>query len=107
MNIMLCYLLVTVLFCWPWYTIWLIALVPLVRDKQLRILAVLFSFISLSKYLVLHPLFNWQQPTLPQPWLEIWQTLGLLSIPWAYALYILVSRWRSIPQIRPHPPIYD
>ncbi len=59
--ILLFYLLVTVLFFWPWYTIWLIALVPLVRDKQLRILAVLFSFVSLSKYFIFYPLFNWHQ----------------------------------------------
>ena len=89
------YLLVTVLFFWPWYTIWLIALVPLVRDRQLRTLAILFSFASLSKDFVAYLGMNDSMPTIPQPWMEIWLTVRIMLIPWGYALYSLASRWRK------------
>ena len=86
------YLLVTVLFFWPWYTIWLIALVPLVRDRQLRTLAILFSFASLSRDFVVYPMFNWKPPFLPHPWLELWQAVGIMAIPWLYSLYLIIIR---------------
>jgi hypothetical protein len=89
------YLLVTVLFFWPWYTIWLVALVPLVRDKQLRTLAIVFSFAALDKDLLNFLNINSSQTILPEPWMEIWLTLRVMLIPWLYAVYTLLTHRRG------------
>lgn len=89
------YLLVTVMWFWPWYTVWLLALSPLVEDRRIRSLAVIFSFSSLVKSLLFGPLFTWTSHALAQPWLEIAQTLVVMAVPWGYALYTLVMYWRE------------
>jgi hypothetical protein len=89
------YLMVTVLFFWPWYTIWLIALVPLVRDKQLRTLAIVFSFVAINKDLLNFLNINSSQTVLPEPWMEIWLTLRVMLVPWLYAVYSLLSHRRG------------
>jgi hypothetical protein len=88
-----------VLSFWPWYTLWLIVLAPLVRDKQLRTLAVVFAFAALSKDMFNFINFDASQAMLPQPWMEVWLTLRVMLIPWLYTAYVLVSRWRGAPLI--------
>jgi hypothetical protein len=89
------YLLVTVLSFWPWYTLWLILLAPLVRDKQLRTLAIVFAFAALSKDMFNFISFNASQSILPQPWMEVWLTLRVMLLPWLYAIYALITRGRG------------
>lgn len=98
------YLLGTVLFFWPWYTLWLVALIPLVRDRQLRTLAILFSFSAISRYFIVYPAFNWKPPLLQQPMLEIYQVAILFGIPWLYMVYALVAR-RLKPAPQPQPAV--
>lgn len=95
-NILTFYLLVTCLWFQQWYTLWLIGLAPLLASSAGRRLAILFGFAALSKQLVLGPALFWPRPWLQQPWLEVCFTLGILIIPWTYALQaILRSRARS------------
>jgi hypothetical protein len=89
------YLLFTVLWFWPWYTVWLLALAPLVEDRRVRSLAVIFSFSALAKSLLFGPLFTWTAHPLAQPYMEIEQTLLVMSVPWGYALYSLVMHWKE------------
>lgn len=89
------YLLVTILWYWPWYTIWVLGLASLVRNRQLRVLAVLLSFTSIIKDFLVSPLLNWTPHPMAQPWLEIWGTLAVFGLPWLYAIYGLVSYWRE------------
>ena len=53
-------------------------------DRQLRTLAILFSFASLSKHFVAYLGMNDSMPTIPQPWMEIWLTVRIMLIPWGY-----------------------
>jgi hypothetical protein len=89
------YLLGTVLWFWPWYTIWLLALAPLVENRRVRSLAVVFSFSTLAKSLLYGPLFTWTTHPLTQPMLEIAETLLVMVVPWGYALYSLVMYWKE------------
>ena len=93
-NILAFYLLVTCLWFQQWYTVWLIGLAPLLFWKQARRFAILFGFAALSKQLLAGPILFLPRPTLHQPVLEIWFTLGVLGIPWLYALYTLWSSRR-------------
>lgn len=85
------YLLVSVLWFQQWYTVWLIALAPVVLNPRLRALAVIFGFAALSKQFVAGAIL-WYPPRLMQPWLEIWFTLGVMGVPWAAA--ILLYFWK-------------
>jgi hypothetical protein len=38
-------------------------------------------------------------PAIPQPNLEIYQTIGVMAIPWIYSMYVVLSnawRWRRV-----------
>jgi hypothetical protein len=85
-QILLFYLLVACLWFQNWYSLWPLGLVPLLRPGFSRRLVLLFGFAALSKPLGIGPLLFWPRPTLPQPWLEIWFTLGVFGLPWAYWL---------------------
>ena len=37
-------------------------------------------------------MFNWKPPFLPHPWLELWQAVGIMAIPWLYSLYLIIIR---------------
>lgn len=92
------YLLVTVLWFQAWYTLWLVALAPLVIGTYTRWLAILFSFSALiCKELIMGPIMYWPGRHPPQPWFDIWFAVGVMALPWLYSLY---SLWRSrkIPQ---------
>jgi hypothetical protein len=93
------YLMVTVLFFWPWYTLWLIVLAPLVRDKQMQHLALVFAFAAVTKDLFNFINLNSSQTLLPEPWMEIWLTLRVMLLPWLYSIYLLISHWRGAPLI--------
>jgi hypothetical protein len=88
-----------VLSFWPWYTLWLIVLAPLVRDRQLRTLAIVFAFAALTKDMFNFINYNASQEMLPQPWMEVWLTLRVMLIPWLYAGFALISRARGAPLV--------
>lgn len=85
------YLLVTVLWFWPWYTIWLIALAPIVNSREARNLAIIFGFSAFGKYLVMAFQLLMMRTHLPPLWDEVWTMLAIMGVPWAYALYSLLS----------------
>jgi hypothetical protein len=91
-NILAFYLLVTCMWFQQWYTLWLLGLAPLVSFRPARWLAILFGVAALSKTLVVGPYLFWPRYRFHQPWLEIWFTLGVLGIPWLFALF---SLWKS------------
>lgn len=94
------YLLVTCLWFQNWYTLWLIGLAPLVYNRYARSLAILFGFTALTKTLVIGPYLFWPVKRLPQPWFEFWLTVGVLGIPWLYALLALWRSRRRIERLR-------
>ena len=91
-QILLFYLLVTCLWFQNWYSLWPMGLVPLLKPGPTRRLAVLVSFLTLSKPLGIGPLLFWPQPKLEQPWLEILFTLGVLGAPWLYSMLMI---WKA------------
>jgi hypothetical protein len=95
-NILAFYLLVTCPWFQQWYTVWLLALAPLVASGNSVLLAVIFGFTALGKQLVAGPLLFWPRPKLPQPGLEIRLTLIVMSLVWAYALYWLAAGMRRL-----------
>ncbi len=91
-QILLFYLLVTCLWFQNWYSLWPAGLAPLLKPGLTRRMALLIGFATLSKPLGIGPLLFWPRPTLAQPWLEIWFTLGVLGLPW---IYWLLSTWKT------------
>lgn len=91
-NVLAFYLLVACLWFQQWYTLWLIALAPLLESRSLKLLAIVFGFAALSKQFAAGAVF-YVPPELPQPWLELWFTLGVMGVPWAAAGYAL---WRAV-----------
>ena len=85
------YLLLTCLWFQQWYPIWLIGLAPLLKPGPARRLALIFGFSALSKQLIFGPLLYVPRPTIQQPWLEIWFTLGVIAPIWLYLLYEYVQ----------------
>jgi hypothetical protein len=92
-NILAFFLLVTCLWFQQWYTVWLVALAPLLASPASRGLAILFSFTALGKQFVFFPLLIARRDRLPQPWLEILFALGVLGPAW---VYYLLSKVRGV-----------
>jgi fumarate reductase subunit D len=88
-NILAFYLMVTCLWFHQWYGIWLIALTPLLDERNRRF-ALLFGFWILSQKLLFGPLLVpkiLKAPPGKVVWLEALLALGVLGIPWLYALW--------------------
>lgn len=84
------YLLLAVLWFWPWYTIWLLALAPLILNRHVRNLAILFSFTSMVKpYLFYQQILQNPRLDLHLPWVERSYMLGVYSLPWLYLAAVL------------------
>ncbi len=88
-DIMAFYLLFTCLWFQGWYSLWLIGLSPLMGTGYRSRLSVLLGFAGLGKQFIVSPLLFWPRPSLAQPWLEIFYSLGVLGLPWSYTLYAL------------------
>jgi fumarate reductase subunit D len=87
-NILSFYLMVSCLWFHQWYGLWLITLAPLLT-KERRQFALLFGFWILSKQLLFVPLFVpkiIKAPPGQAAWFEALLTLGVLGVPWLFAL---------------------
>lgn len=98
-KILVFYLMITCLWFLQWYSVWLVALAPLL-PSQSRNLALVFSFWVVSQQLVFGPLYvptmYWRPETAIQ--LEPVLASSVLGVPWLYALWILFRRrfiWQS------------
>ena len=102
-NVLVFYLLVTCLWFQQWYSVWLVALAPLL-PLQSRKLALVFSFWVVSQQLVFGPLLvptiYWRPETAIH--LEPVLVSGVLGVPWMYALWTLL-RGRFVWQSRSQP----
>ncbi len=91
-DILLFYLLLTCLWYQQWYGIWLITVSAVLSPGHRARLGALFSLLVLNKQFALGPYLLRHRPPIPQPWLEIYFAIGLLLIPWSYAVYLSVQR---------------
>jgi hypothetical protein len=97
-NILTFYLLITCLWFQQWYTVWLVALAPVLEDGAARLFGILFGFLALAKQFYLFPLLIYPDPRPPQPRFEIEFALGVLGFPWLCALLLLFrNRFRRNP----------
>jgi fumarate reductase subunit D len=90
-NILAFYLMTVCLWFHQWYGLWLITLSPLL-SKGNRRLALLFGFWVLSQNLWFGPLIVpkiIKAPPGQAVWLEALLTLGVMGVPWLYALWNL------------------
>jgi hypothetical protein len=85
-DILALYLLVTCLWFQGWYSLWLLALIPLVGSGWRIRLALVFGAAAILKQFVVAPALFLPQPKLSQPQLEIYFTLGVMGLPWLYCL---------------------
>ena len=81
------YLMVTVLWFMPWYSLWPLGLAPMLPSGRYVRLAQVFAFATVLQPIVVAPWLLWGSP-LP----IVWQQLGLTSstycLPWAYILFL-------------------
>jgi len=88
-NILAFYLLAVCLWFHQWYGLWLITLTPLLSKRHQRF-ALFFGFWILSQKLWFGP---WLVPEIVRAtpgqvvWLEALLALGVLGLPWLYALW--------------------
>ncbi|MEW5988092.1 MAG: hypothetical protein AB1791_15785 [Chloroflexota bacterium] len=90
-NVLMFYLLLACLWFQAWYTVWPLALAPLLPAGHGRRLGLLFGFAALSKQLIFEPLWLWHPTLNPPYWYGVRLGLGVMSVPWLYALWGLVS----------------
>jgi hypothetical protein len=83
------YLMVACLWFQQWYSLWLIALAPLLPERNRRF-ALMFGFWVLCKQFIFGPLIVPLTTQYPDKmiWLEPLLTLSILGIPWIFALKI-------------------
>ncbi len=100
-NILAFYLLAVCLWFHQWYSLWLIALAPLL-EKHNRRFALFFGFWVLSQKLVFGPRLVpkiLHAPPGEVVWLEALLALGVLGVPWLYAAWNL---WKGKRMRRVH-----
>ena len=100
------YLMVACLWFQQWYSLWLIALAPLLPERSRR-LALVFGFWVLTKQFVFGPLIVPIMSDFPATamWLEPVLTLSILGVPWSMALH--PHKRHSVPKdavLEPLPP---
>ena len=81
------YLLLTCLWFQPWYAVWPLGIAAILPPGHASRLGVLFSFSSLSKPLILGPMWLWRRPLPSGVWRELRLGPFVLAVPWAYALF--------------------
>ncbi|MGA2503432.1 MAG: hypothetical protein ABSG01_05010 [Anaerolineales bacterium] len=81
------YLMITCLWFQQWYSLWLVALAPLLPENNRR-LALLIGFWVLTKQFVFGPLIVPVMTLYPNKaiWLEPLLTISTLGIPWIFAV---------------------
>ncbi len=87
-DILVFYLLTTCLWFQQWYTVWIIGVAAALPYSGRQRLAVFFSLAALGKQLIVAPYLFDPKPVYEQPKLEVLFTLGVLGLPWLYALTI-------------------
>jgi hypothetical protein len=85
-DILAFYLLATCMWFQHWYTVWLVGVAAILTYGRRQRLGAYFSLAAFSKQLLAGPMLFRPKPELPQPELEIRFTLGVLGLPWLYAL---------------------
>jgi hypothetical protein len=104
LSIFLFYLLLTCLWFQPWYTIWILALAPLLPMGNLTRLTLLMGFVVQTKAWLWVPLLAWP-PLPPKAWRETLLGPLTMGLAWLYALYIWIhARIKSAHSNR-HPKI--
>ncbi len=95
------YLVVTCLWYQPWYSMWLIALVPLVQNNYARTTGIVAGFVAESKHFIWVPFLLWKpSPAMPSPWPTIWLVVGIHGPVWLAALY---GVWRTYRRSKEEP----
>lgn len=93
LNILLFYLLVTILWFHQWYLVWAIGLAVLLPPGPIWALALFNSFAVLAKPFVIAPLvFLKLSPQSPE-WLELRLSVGVLALPWVAAVLALWNQY--------------
>ena len=90
-NILMFYMLVSIMWFHNWYTIWPLGL-ALILPFEMSLQALFVCFACLSKPLLIEPLLLWKTPFEQEPWLELKLSLGVLILPWLYTIVKWV-RW--------------
>jgi len=93
-NILMFYMLVTIMWFHNWYTVWPLGL-ALILPYEMSLQALFVCFACLSKPLLIEPLLLWKTPFEQEPWLEIKLSIGVLSLPWLYVLIKWVRQLRE------------
>jgi hypothetical protein len=95
------YIVVTCLWYQPWYSLWLVALVPLVQNRYASIVGIVAGFAAMGKHFIWVPLLLWKpSPAMPAPWPAIWLAIGIHSPVWIAALYGI---WRTYRKVQEEP----
>jgi hypothetical protein len=92
-DILVFYLLVTCLWFQQWYTVWLVGVAAMLPYAARQRLGIFISLAVLSKQLVMGPALFKPKPIYTQPELEARFTLGVLGLPWLYALWVYLEPW--------------
>jgi hypothetical protein len=101
-DIMVFYLLVTCLWFQPWYSIWLVGIAAVLTYGHRQRLGAFISLAAFFRQFLIGPLLFRPKPIFRQPELEIRFTLGVLGMPWLYALAAYWSSKRTA-EHRTHP----
>ena len=100
-GISMCYALYTALWFMPWYSLWALALLPLLMANgrpshhETR-LTMITLFATVSLRFVIEPLALWTIEPHTIAWQQLRLSVGMFAIPWAYSLYVLgsqMARW--------------
>ena len=92
LNILLFYLLVTVLWFQEWYWLWPLGLAALLPGGPLQGFVAAGSFTVLLKPLVVAPYLLWRLPLPREAWREPRLTAGVMGLPWLASIYLLARR---------------
>ncbi len=94
-NILMFYMLVTIMWFHNWYTIWPLGL-ALILPFEMSLQSLFVCFACLSKPLLIEPLLLWKTPFEQEPWLELKLSISVLTLPW---LYIFVKWVRKLHEL--------
>ena len=95
-DILVFYLLATCLWFQQWYTVWLVGLAAILTYGGRQRLGAFISLAAFFKQLLVAPLLFNPRAKFPQPEFEIRFTLGVLALPWLYALAVYFGSKRAV-----------
>jgi hypothetical protein len=99
LNILIFYLLLTCLWYQQWYPVWLVGLAALLPAGLDQGLGLWLGFAALTKPLVFGPLVFLQRPPDPTNWLELRLSVGVMTLAWLGAWWVLWQKRRM--HVRP------